>query len=212
MTRFGGGWQYREHALTIHDSCTRSIAFCIVAFFAYPISGCDWERPYANGRFEPDFRFKVTLSEPQSKADLFMRFEELAELTGFPNYQGLSITNQMLEHGTKLNTFSWYPDEKSTVRYSITLGWRPRSAERPTWVLVIFRMGTADRFTEKEWLIFEEWKESYLPKVFPDAAIEVDRHPAVRTNKEEMLEISRATGIPIPQDLLEKYTRNSEGI
>ena len=178
------------------------------------MSGCDvdWGRPYADGRLVPDFRFKVTFPEPLSKVEVFMRFEHLAELAGFPNYIGKPISPEMLEPTAKWpSAFDFHPDENSDELYSITLGWNPYDVKMPTSVFVIFSDWSVEDFTQKEWLIFKEWKESYLPGVFPGSVIEVDRHPVVFTNKDDMLEISRATGIPIPQDLLERYTENLEG-
>ena len=177
-----------------------------------PNLGCDgdWAKRFDYGRVIPDFRFRVTLEEPLSKAELFRRFEELAHLAGVTRYRGRPITEETFDPDASFSSFSWFLDEVELQNYNITLAWRPRNAEKPSWVLIIFRNGKLDDFTEKEWLIFKEWNETYLPSVFPDASIEVERHPVVYTSKDEALDISRSTGIPIPQELEERYTKQSD--
>ncbi len=51
----------------------------------------------------------------------------------------------------------------------------------------------------QEWLIYQKWKDEFLPKLFPETTFTVKRHPAAFTAKEEVEAISMETGIPIPQ-------------
>jgi hypothetical protein len=148
----------------------------------------------------------VTLPEPSPKIELFRQFEELAHSTGFTEYRGRPISDEMFAPGAKFSSFNWFRNDASGVGYRIGLAWRPWDAEKPSQVRLIFYNESMDDFTAKEWLIFEEWKEVILPAAFPGATIEVARHPAKFTAHEMLLEISRVTGMPIPEKYMKFVT------
>jgi len=73
------------------------------------------------------------------------------------------------------------------------------NVEMPPEFTFIFHNATTDGFIEREWLIFFQWYEQHLPAVFPDATLVVSRHPADGTKTEELMNVSKSTGIPLPK-------------
>lgn len=183
--------------------------FGVLLSFVFCLAGCDkdWAKRFEYGRVQPNFRLTVTLPQPSSKSDLFARFEALAYRTGFTEYRGRPITEDMFEPDAKYHGFDFFPGDAGEDKYRIGFHWQPPDVEEPSRFEVIFYNRSMDDFTAQEWLIFRNWKETILPAEFPDATIEVTRHPVVFTDKKKMLEISRTTGIPIPENLKEKYMK-----
>lgn len=188
----------------IRSDMMRSVSLGVLVTFAC-LEGCDkdWAKHVEYGRAIPDMRFTVTLADPLTRLELFQRFEQLAHMAGFSNYIGVPISPERLESDPPTSTFSWSVSEATGWGdYNISFYWQPHAVVKPSSFVAIFRNGRVDDFTIKEWLIFKNWKDSYLPKVFPDATIEVTRHPAAFTDEKQLLEISMATGIEIPAKYL----------
>ena len=162
----------------------------------------DWAKRLEYGVAIPDARISILLQEPSSKYKLFERFQKAARLGGFPRLHGDPVSEQTPNSLIAVSGFSFaqHPglEDAGYYEYSITFSWT-YGAEMPSEALFIFHNATTDGFKEREWLIFFQWYEQYLPAVFPDATLVVTRHPADATDTEELMIVSKSTGIQLPE-------------
>lgn len=165
------------------------------------MAGCDedWAKQLEFGTRYPDARIEVTLKEPTSQYRLYRRLEEAAHAGGFFDLRGRPVSEQDIGSQSLPRSYYWFPKEGSDhSSYRIRFMW-PRGAKRPPSFAFVFYNSSTKTFTEREWRKFFKWKDSYLPSIFPSATIEITQHPAEFTNDNDLLRISRVTGIPLPE-------------
>lgn len=188
----------------------RSCYVSIIAVTCSSLAGCDenWAKRFDRGATIPDARLELKLSEPQSVIELLPRYEKAANIGGFPYMWGGAVTAEEVEASSRRN-FSWVKaeDSASVFQYRVTF-FTPRQEEQSTKkITFVFSNDSTDLFTKDEWLMFYQWKDEYLPEVFPGATISISRHPAVFTSHEDIMEFERDMGIEVPEEY-----RSSSGV
>ncbi|MGI9221879.1 MAG: hypothetical protein ACR2QS_12685 [Woeseiaceae bacterium] len=161
-------------------------------------------RPVPNGSI------RVELSEPISHFELFNRMDTAAKNAGFLSQRSQPALKADYVRADpvpippefKPHLFTWHPTEESTNTdsdYHILVSWEEVD-ETTDWFLFIFNQGGADPFEAQEWLLFYRWMEVLIPAAFPDRdlSMTVTRHPVVYTECDNMDNVSKQTGIPIP--------------
>ena len=71
----------------------------------------------------------------------------------------------------------------------------------------IMRNGGPRPFREGEWYMFSEWLNKRIPAMFPDAVVEITRHPAIHTDPEDVAALAKRASIPLPDDYTKQATR-----
>ena len=179
-----------------------------ILFFPLFIVACDqdWGKKMEFGRPIPDARLEVFLSNPIGKYELFLRMKDSANLAGYSRLVGNPRLPVQPSADTKPRNFDWHSIEGAPhFPHRVSFMFRPREALNPSSFIFIFRHSKTSGFEAKEWRLFYEWKDVFLPKFFPETRIEVTRHPALNTDFKELIDISRSTGIPIPESIMKKY-------
>lgn len=178
----------------------RSLLVFVLASTALYLCSCeDWPKHLEFGTRVPDARLEVKLDEPSLKYALYRRFEKAAHRGGYFDWRGRPLTEENIREDNLPTAYHWYPNEASDhsdYRIGFLL---PRGDERPSSFTFIFYNANTSAFTDKEWRMFFQWKDVLLPRIFPDASIEVTEHPARYTNRDDLAGISRSTGIPVPE-------------
>ena len=169
------------------------------------LTGCDenWAKRFDRGAPIPNARLLLELPEPQSIAQLFPRYQQAASLGGFPYKVGRPMTVEEVEASSS-RFFSWvakeeYSDSINVYEHSVEF-FTPRGEKSSTHITFIFHNDSTDSFTKDEWLWFFQWRDEYLPQVFPEAIISIIRHPAVFTDLETIAEIEEELGIHVPEE------------
>ena len=185
------------------------VSLCRLIFAVIPVSmclmGCDenWAKRFDRGAPIPNARLLLELPEPQSIAQLFPRYQQAASLGGFPYKVGRPMTVEEVEASSS-RFFSWvakeeYSDSINVYEHSVEF-FTPRGEKSSKYITFIFRNDSTDSFTKDEWLWFFQWRDEYLPQVFPEAIISIIRHPAVFTDLETIAEIEEELGIHVPEE------------
>ena len=166
------------------------------------LTGCDenWAKRFDRGAPIPNARLMLELREPQSIAQLFPRYQQAASLGGFPFSWGSSYTGEQAE-ANMIRSHTWTKTEGSTSVFEHRISFStPRGEKSAKHITFIFRNDSTDSFTKDEWLWFFQWRDEYLPQVFPEAIISIIRHPAVFTDLETITEIEEELGIHVPEE------------
>ena len=187
----------------------RTTISCLLLSCFLCLAACeDWAKRLEFGQSIPDARLEIRLNEPTSKYGLYQRFEQAAHRGGFFHRRGRHLSAEDIRQNNLPPSHKWYPSESSDrSEYHVSFYW-PRRVERPWSFVFVFYNSSLNAFTAKEWRMFYEWKDEHLPIVFPEALIEITKHPAQRTARENLSEISNVTGIPIPEKYM-KYVTDS---
>jgi len=172
--------------------------------------GCgeDWAQNLAIGRPVPNARLHVSLAEPMSNYDLFRRLDETIRAAGFIDRRGQPpvLPDEPLIEGTH-RFWSWSPSERSGATgcaHSMEISW-DEVQENPTGFDFYYQNDGTAYFKGDDWVSFYHWKDERLPAAFPGATITITRHPAQFTHFDDLIEISEATGISIPDRLIQLH-------
>lgn len=192
------------------DSLREGLVFCFVAGLLL-VEGCgdDWAKRLSHGTTVPHARLRIVLSEPLANDELFRRLDETARAAGFLSRRGPLIASDEQVTEQTPSSWGWHPTDASNHAdsdYSLTMGW-DEVTSHPGEFFFIFRNGGTANFTAIEWLLFQKWKDEYFPAAFPNATITITHHPALFTDPEELIAISDATGIAIPDEVMQRYER-----
>ena len=182
------------------------VSLCRLIFAVIPVSmclmGCDenWAKRFDRGAPIPNARLMLELPEPQSISQLLPRYQKAASLGGFPFSWGSSYTGEQAE-AKMIRSHTWTKTEGSTSVFEHRISFStPRGEKSAKHITFIFRNDSTDSFTKDEWLWFFQWRDEYLPQVFPEAIISIIRHPAVFTDLETIAEIEEELGIHVPEE------------
>jgi len=149
------------------------------------------------GRARPDFRFVISLHAGQPADALFVRIERLAVKYDYAEYEMPPVTLDNLLAG-HARSFDWRKTAPSAKPYTLSLFWEVDQLPKIKIIKMIMYHKSMDRFTRAEWDMFYQWRDEILPEEFPDATIEVTRHPAIFTTNAELEKIATETDYEIP--------------
>ena len=187
----------------LRDLC----GLCSIIVCSIQLSACgDYSpRRLAYGTAIPDARLEVALPAPVTKYDIYLRFQETAWSAGFEKPIGRVRVQDQPEEDTSPSSFHWNskPDsDQYPNRVSFMIPQEPRSPSKFTFV---FRKSDTSSFAAKEWRMFDKWRTQILPQAFPDAVIKITRHPAGFTDFSDLMQISKETGMDIPESVRVEY-------
>ncbi|MEM7280958.1 MAG: hypothetical protein AAF438_04955 [Pseudomonadota bacterium] len=157
------------------------------------------------GTTVPDARLRVTFSQPLQRTEVYRRLQVSMSGAGFPSFRGERPVEG--ESSVGATHWVWHPTEESNYvddDYSIGTTWREET-NLPSGFEFRFYQGGTHGFENEEWLLFFKFKDEYLPSAFPDALIEVTRHPAENTELSKLADITKSTGIPVPEYVKERF-------
>ncbi len=175
----------------------------LVASALVCLAGCgdDWAKTLDNGAPVPTSRIRIHFEGQLERSVLYEDFRELAEGEGLTEYRGQEITESSIGPDGHVASFGWEPRTDSVIRYRLDVVLHFRSQARPEYVDVLIVNQRSMSNGAQEWLLFQRWRDELLPTKFPNAELEVTRHPAAHTLREELVEIAEATGMEIPPSI-----------
>jgi len=185
---------------------TKMTSVLVGAALLIHVQGCgeDWAPKLAFGTAIPDARLHVWLSEPVPSLDLIHHLDQTMRAAGYPLRWG-EDPQTLDQPQTKAARHGWeWTNTSGDSDYSISIMWDETGTAPVEFDFIFLNAGT-DPFTEIEWLLFFEWKEDRLPAAFPDATIAVTRHPTEKTDFVDLIAISDATGIAIPDKVKRRF-------
>lgn len=172
-----------------------SLAYIICAT---SLLGCErevgWGKRFDTaGQLRPDFRFTVTLDSEVDTTRLYPVFERIAQENGFPSYTGVPVA-KTLARQDGIFAFDWVSESEHVPLRNVSFANEPMAN---SFKIVLYN-NDMDSFQAEDWEVFAMWKNEILPQAFPNATIEVARHPAVFTDEQYLEEFASATGVAIP--------------
>lgn len=198
------------------------IAACVGLFSILGLAGfiafTTWYDPlkFAHGELQSETRLVIRLLEPKTLAQMYPRFVEAAELGGFLHTRGRLGSCTLEQRYSKprdckgsdwVETANNSAMNQRAVSFLFNFKFEGEfDVDKAIGVSTDFvlRKGSTESFTKEDWILFFDYKDNILPKVFPEADISIHktRHPAVFTDDKILRQIQRETDFEIPEKYL----------
>lgn len=182
------------------------------------LASCDlsnWPHRFSHGQVVPNAGIAIELPKPEILPNLYPRLVEVGAQGGYlhatgPRRSGGSFPLEEIlseNYNGNWGYFRLFQDfERPDFRMiSFTTEYNypevtDRSLMSASSVLFSYQRKGLGSFTKAEWIEFYRFYNEVLPRLFPEAEISIvpERHPAIFTDYEILLQIQDETDISIP--------------